>query len=142
MTAARVLGAGLVAAVTNVVVGASLAHAVGVERLQAALRDHGLRVIGQPSDLVPHIVVRMLIGISVTLLFVCLVPRFGARVRTALVTAGFAWAFMAAYTAWGHEHIGLFTRDLALTFAGCGAVELTLTALVGGWVASGRGFWK
>ncbi len=142
MTPARVLGAGLAAGVTNVVVGASLAHVVGVERLQAALRDHSLRVIGEPSDIVPHVVVRLLIGLTVTLLFVGLVPRFGARVRTALVAAAFAWAFMAAYTAWGHEHIGLFTRSLALTFAGCGAVELTVTALVGGWIASGRGFWR
>jgi hypothetical protein len=137
----RVAIAAIVAGAANVVIGASIAQLVGVERLQEALRSHGLRVIGEPSDVLPHVVVRILTGVAVTLLFWALSARFGARVKGALVTALFAWALLYAHTAWGHEHIGLFDASLAWTFAVAGLAELVLTAFVAGWTAAGRAFW-
>ena len=141
VTKRRIVIAVVGTGIANVVLGASIAHLVGVERLIAALQSHGLRVIGQPSDLVPHVVVRILAGAVVALLFIALVPRYGVRVKGALVTALFAWALLYAHTAWGHHHIELFDASLAWTFAIAGLVEIVLTALVAGWIAAGRGFW-
>jgi hypothetical protein len=143
VTPLRVALAGLVAGAVNLVAGFAFAHLVGVERLQALLRDHGLRPIGEhPADAIPHTAVRLLLGLGVTTLYACLVARFGAGPRAALAAAGFAWAFVYAYTAWGHAHIGLFPRSMAFGLAAWGAVEMTLTALAGAWVATGRTFWS
>jgi hypothetical protein len=87
-------------------------------------------------------VVRALLGIGVTALFVCLAPRFGERPAAALAAGGFAWAFVYAYTAWGHAHIGLFPASLAWALAGGGLIEMVATALVGAWVGTGPRFWK
>jgi hypothetical protein len=139
----RIVLGGLAAGVANMALGFAYAHATGaVEQLQSVLRDHGLRVIGQPSDAIPHVVVRLLMGVAVTALFAALAPRFGAGPLAALVAAGFAWAFLYAYTAWGHAHIGLFPVSMALTLAAWGAVEMIATALLGGWIATGSGFWS
>lgn len=142
MTAGRLAIAGLAAGVTNLVMGFGFAHFVGVERLQALLREHGLRAIGEPADAIPHTIVRLLLGIGATLLFAAVAGRFGEGLRAALVAAFFAWAFVYAYTAWGHAHIGLFPKPLAWALAGWGIVEMTLTTLVGAWIAVGRSFWK
>lgn len=142
MSFGRVLSAGLVAGLVNLAVGFGFAHLVGVERFHAILREHNLRAIGQPSDAIPHVLVRLLIGIVVTALFVCLVPRFGAGPRGALAAAAFGWTFLYAYTAWGHVHIGLFPRFWGWLLAGWGIVEMIATAIVGGWVIAGRAFWS
>lgn len=141
MTTGRILAAGLAAGATNLVVGFAFAHFVGVERFQALLREHGLRAIGQPSDAIPHVLVRLLIGLVVTLLFVCVSARFGRGPAGALAAAAFGWSFLYAYTAWGHVHIGLFPLSWGFLLAGWGIVEMLATALVGGWVATGRAFW-
>jgi hypothetical protein len=138
----RLLAAGAAAGLTNLVLGFALAHFMGVARMQAALRAHGLREIGQPSDMLPHIVVRLLTGLGVTLLFAALTPRFGEGPRAALVALVFGWTFLYAYRAWGHAHIGLFTPGMAWSFAAVGAVELALTILVGAWIAVGSNFWR
>ena len=142
MTASRFLAAILAAGATNLVLGFSFAHLVGIEQIQGVLRQHGLRVIGEPSDAVPHLIVRLLFGVGVTALYTFLVPRFGAGPRAALVAGLFAWVFVYCYTAWGHAHIGLFPPRLSWALAGWGLVEMTLTALAGGWVAAGRRFWS
>jgi hypothetical protein len=142
VTRARVAIAAAVAGVANVVLGAGIAHGIGVEKLEEALRSHGLRVIGEPSDIVPHVVVRILTGALVALLFAGLAPRFGAGPRGAVVTALFAWALLYAHTAWGYAHIGLFDASLAWTFAIAGLVEIVATAFLAGWVARGNGFWR
>ena len=69
---------------TNLVVGIGFAHTLGVERLQSRLVSHGLRAIGQPSDALPHVMVRLLIGAAVTLLFVCVTPLGGDRLVLAM----------------------------------------------------------
>jgi len=142
VSAARLFGAGLAAGATNLVLGFTFAHFYGVEKLQAVLRDHGLRAIGEPKDAIPHTIVRLLFGIGATLLFWALIPRFGATPRAALVAGLFAWAFVYAYTAWGHHHIGLFTVSMAWAMAMWGIAEMVATAMVGGWIATGRGFWR
>jgi hypothetical protein len=134
--------AGLAAGAANLVLGFAFAHIVGVEKIQSVLRAHDLRVIGQPSDALPHAIVRLLLGVGTTLLFWAVSPRF-ASPPVAAVTAGlFAWAFVYAYTAWGHHHIGLFPASLSWMLAGWGLVEMIATAFVGGWIATGSGFWR
>jgi hypothetical protein len=83
-----------------------------------------------------------LLGLAVTVLFAALVPRFGAGPRSALVAAGFAWAFVYAHSAWAHHHIALFTAGMAWRLAALGLVEMVGTALAGGWAWVGRGFWS
>jgi hypothetical protein len=87
-------------------------------------------------------VVRLLVGVAVTALFAAVAPRFGSSPRGALAAAGFAWAVVPLFTAWGHAHIGLFTRGQALALAGWGAIEMAGTAFVGAWLLVGRGFWS
>jgi hypothetical protein len=140
VSAGRFLAAGLVAGIANLVVGFSLAHVVGIQRLQELLLTHGLRAIGQPSDALAHVLVRIGVGVLVTGLFVCLTPRFGIGPRAAFAAAAFAWLSIPVFTAWGHAHIGLFPGSMAWAWAGCGALEMLVTAFVGGWVASGRRF--
>ena len=143
MTAGRIVLAGLAAGAVNLVLGFAFAHLSGmVETFQSILRSHGLRVIGQPSDALPHVLVRLLVGVAVTALFAAVAPRFGAGPKGALVAAGFAWAFLYAYHAWGHAHIELFPVPMAVLFATWGAVEITVTTLAGAWIAAGRGFWS
>lgn len=141
VSAGRLMAAGLAAGAVNLVAGFGFAHMVGVEKLQALLREHGLRPIGEPSDVVPHTLVRLLTGVAVTLLFACLTARFGTGVKAALVAAAFGWVFLYAYTAWGRVHIGLFPLRWGFLLAGWGVVEMLATAIVGGWIATGRGFW-
>jgi hypothetical protein len=141
MSPGRLILAGIGAGVTNLLLGFGYAHLGAVEKIQAVLREHGLRVIGEPRDAIPHVVVRLLMGLGVTALYAALLPRFGSGPRAALSAAAFAWAFLYAYTAWGHAHIALFTRPMALQLAAWGALELTLTALAGGWLATGNTFW-
>jgi hypothetical protein len=141
LSAGRVVAAGLAAGAANLVVGFGFAHLVGVEKFQALLRSHNLRAIGEPSDAIPHVLVRLLIGVVVTTLFVCLAPRFGGGPRAAIAAAAFGWTFLYAYTAWGHVHIGLFPLSWGYLLAGWGVLEMIVTALVGGWIATGRGFW-
>jgi hypothetical protein len=142
LTPARVAGAGLGAGFTNLVLGIGFAHTVGIERFQAILREHGLRAIGEPADAIPHTIVRLLMGVVTTLLFVCVTSRFGAGPRAALVAGGVAWALSYAYTAWQHAHLGLYPPSWALRIGGWGLLEMTITALVGGWLATGRAFWS
>ena len=137
----RLLIAGLAAGAANLAVGFGFAHLIGIEKLQAALREHGLRPIGEPSDAIPHTLVRLLTGIVVTLLFASLTPRFGAGPKAALAAAAFGWVFLYAYTAWGRVHIGLFPVSWGFMLAGWGILEMLATAVVGGWIATGRGFW-
>lgn len=138
----RLLFAGFAAGVTNLILGFVLAHLVGVEKVQAALREHGLRVIGEPKDAVPHLVVRILMGFAVTALFLAVAPRFGYGPGAALVAAAFAWAFTPVFSAWGHSHTGLFPPNLAWSWVAVGAVEMLGTAFVGGWIATGKKFWN
>jgi hypothetical protein len=49
----RLLLAGLAAGIVNLVLGFGFAHLVGIEKLQAVLREHNLRVIGEPADASP-----------------------------------------------------------------------------------------
>lgn len=142
MTPARFLAAGFAAGAANLLLGFSFAHLVGVERFQELLRSHNLRAIGEPSDALPHLVVRLLLGFGVTALFCCVAARFGAGPRGALVAAAFGWAFVYVYTAWGHVHIGLFPPSWGWGLALWGLVEMTATAFVGAWVTTGRGFWS
>jgi hypothetical protein len=142
MTVIRFILAALTAGIVNLVVGIGFAHTLGVERLQAQLVSHGLRAIGQPSDVLPHVLVRLLTGAAVTLLFVCVTPRFPAGPKAALVAGLFAWAFVPLFTAWGHAHIGLFPASWSWALAGFGIIEMMATALAGGWVVTGRRFWR
>lgn len=142
MSAARLFGAGLAAGAANLALGFAFAHFYGVEKLQRVLREHNLRAIGDPRDAIPHTLVRLLLGIGATLLFWALVPRFGASPRAALVAGLFAWGFVYAYTAWGHHHIGLFPTSMAWALGVWGLVEMIATAMVGGWIVAGKGFWK
>lgn len=59
-------------------------------------------------------------GAVVTALYAVVTARFGATPKAALVAAAFAWALLYAYTAWGHAHIGLFTRAMSWQLAGWG----------------------
>ena len=140
MSVGRFVAAGLAAGIANLIAGFTLAHVVGIERLQELLRAHGLRAIGEPQDALVHVLVRVGMGVLVTTLFVCLTPRFGVGPRAALVAAAFGWLFVPVFTAWGHLHIGLFPSAMAWTWVGCGAIEMLVTAFVGGWVASGGRF--
>jgi hypothetical protein len=142
MKITRFMGAGLGAGAVNLVLGFALAHLVGVETIQTLLRQHGLRVIGEPSDVVPHVVVRLLMGFAVTALFLCVAPRFDSAPLAALVAGAFAWAFVDVFTAWGHAHIGLFPRAVAWSWAGMGLVVTMATAFAGGWLATGSRFWE
>lgn len=142
MSAARVAGAGLGAGITNLVLGIGFAHTVGIEEFQAILREHGLRVIGEPADAIPHTIVRVLLGVITTLLFVCVAPRFGAGIKAALVAGGFAWAMVYAYSAWQHTHLGLYSTAWGLRIGGWGLFEMLATAVVGGWLVTGRRFWS
>jgi hypothetical protein len=142
LSAGRLIGAGLAAGAVNLVLGFTFAHLVGVEKIQSALRAHNLRVIGEPSDAIPHTLVRLLLGVGATLLFWAVSARFTSPPVAAVVAGVFAWAFVYAYTAWGHFHIGLFPKSLAWMLASWGLFEMIATALAGGWIATGRSFWR
>jgi hypothetical protein len=146
VTPLRVGLAGLAAGAVNLVAGFAFAHLVGVGRFQALLRQHGLRAIGEhPADAIAHTAVRLLLGLGVTTLYACLVARFGPGPRAALAAAGFAWAFVYAYTAWGHAHIGLFPRSWVVRDGPGVLVRLTHPSarragdLVSGWQRVGPG---
>jgi len=94
MTAFRLAGAGLAAGAANMILGVTFASVLGVEKFQALLRAHDLRAIGEPGDAIPHTIVRLLLGLGVTLLYWAVLPRVGSTVGAALVAAVFGWAFV------------------------------------------------
>lgn len=126
------LGAGLGAGLVNLVLGFAFAHLMGIEKFQAILTQHGLRAIGQPSDAIPRTIVRVMLGLLVTTLFACLAPRFGGGPRTAIAAGLFAWAFVYAYTAWQHAHLGLYGPSWAWRLAAWRLFEMIATAFAGG----------
>lgn len=142
MTIGRWVAAAAAGGFTNLVVGFAMAHLAGIAQLQTELASHGLRRIGEPSDVLPHVTVRLVLGTAVMLLYTLAAARLGPGPRAAWATAALAWLFVPAFTAWGHAHIGLFPTRLAWTFAGSGAVEMLATAFASGWVVTGSRFWR
>lgn len=125
---ARVLIGGVVAGIVFVVTDMLGMRLMGYD-MEAWMAQHGLTDPG----IVPFIVMDILLGILVVWLYAAIRPRFGAGMRTALITAAWVWLFFAViYFGW--TSMGLFAQADYFKMAAWGVVQVVLAVSAGAWL--------
>lgn len=101
--------------------------------LDAALKAHGLPVIGTQAVAV-FLVMGFVLGIATVWLYAAIRPRFGASARTAACAGLLVWFFAYLYPGIGYGMLGLFSMKLIVVGIVWGLVELVIASVAGAWL--------
>lgn len=129
----RVLWTGLAAGVWVVVSGLLMAGVFGYREMKAAFDSIGLPVSVGPVPFAVHTVVRLLIGMTVVLLF-ALLSRVLSPNQAMLTAAGVTWLLGALLPFVVMAEWGLFPLSLGFKLWAWSAGELLVAGWIGRWL--------
>lgn len=129
----RVLWTGLAAGVWVVVSGLLMAGVFGYREMKAAFDSIGLAIPVGPVPFAVHTVVRLLMGMTVVLLF-ALLSRVLPPNQATLAAAGVTWLLSALLPFVVMVEWGLFSLSLGFKLWAWSAGELLVTGWIGKWL--------
>ena len=128
----RWLAGGLLAGIVVWLVE-GLASFVYANDMLATLEAHGLGMSEGAVAVALSLLVSLLCGLTLVFFYAAARPRFGPRPKTAILAALALW--LGGYASlMGYVLLGLFTSRTLVLWGVVGLVDMTLGALVGGWI--------
>jgi hypothetical protein len=129
----RWLAGGLVAGVVVWLVE-GLATFVYANDMLATLEAHGLGMSEGAAAIGLSALVSLISGLALVFFYAAARPRFGAGPRTAVTVAIGLWLGGYLPSLLGYVMLGLFTARTLILWGVVGLVDMTVAALVGGWI--------
>lgn len=111
-----------------------LASTLYMEDMQAVLEAHGVALEMGAGAIGLSLLVSLIAGLALVFFYAAARPRFGPGPRTAVVVAVAYWLGGYVLSLLGYQMLGLFPSGMLVLWGTVGLVELTLAALLGGWI--------
>jgi hypothetical protein len=129
----RWLAGGLLAGIVVWLVE-GLASFVYANDMLATLEAHGLGMSEGAVAVALSLLVSLLCGLTLVFFYAAARPRFGPGPKTAILAALALWLGGYVPSLMGYVMLGLFTSRTLVLWGVVGLVDMTLGALVGGWI--------
>jgi hypothetical protein len=112
----------------------TLASQMYANAMLSALRAHELALDVMGSAWFWSVVIALLIGLTMSFMYVAMRTRFGPGPRTAALVASVLWLGGYVPALIGYEMIGLYPRRLLLQWGIVGWGEMVVGCIVGAWI--------
>jgi len=130
---ARVLLGGLLAGAILSIGDFLLNDPVLGEQWKAAMESSGM-TIPDSSAITWFIIMDFIVGVAMVWLYAAIRPRFGAGVRTAIVTGLIVWFFAWFWNNGALMAMGIFPTKLLMTIIIWGFFQFPIAATAGAWL--------
>jgi hypothetical protein len=112
----------------------TLASQMYANAMLSALRAHELALDVMGSAWFWSVVIALLIGLTMSFMYVAMRTRFGPGPRTAALVASVLWLGGYVPALIGYEMIGLYPRRLLLQWGIVGWAEMVAGCILGAWI--------